>query len=257
METLQLQIIEIQDIAKFLINPLLYVLGGLILLMFLKKHRLKLTLLLGIYFYFISVTFTGQVFSMLWKANDTFNPDITYDAVVVTVGVSDPRWYINRKNLSYIPDNFFSTVEDSDRIFAGIHFIKSGHAKLLLFGEWIHDSYNEVEVVKKLASGMGLKENQIHIYGRVERTLNETEAVKLYVKKHPIKKILLVTSQRHMRRALAMFKKQGSNPDVFSANKEGPITWESFVPGVDGIVKTQDYLYEVIGYIGYSLKGNV
>ncbi len=248
---------EIQNIAKFLISPLLYVLGGLILLMFLKKHRLKLTLLLGIYFYLISITFTGQVFSILWKVNDTFNPDISYDAVVVTAGVSDPRWYINRKKLLYIPDNFFSTVEDSDRIFAGIHFIKSGNAKLLLFGEWIHDSYNEVEVVKTLAPEMGLKENQIHIYGRVERTLNEAEGVKLYAENHPVKNILLVTSLRHMRRALAMFEKQGLNPDVFSTNKEGPITWESFVPGVDGIVKTQDYLYEVIGYIGYSFKGNL
>jgi uncharacterized SAM-binding protein YcdF (DUF218 family) len=248
---------EIQDIAKFLINPLLYVLGGLILLMFLKKHRLKLTLLLGIYFYFISITFTGQAFSKLWKVNDTFNPDIMYDAVVVTVGVTDPRWYINRKDFQYIPNEFFSTIEDSDRIFAGIYFVKSGHAKLLLFGEWLHDPYNEAKVVKKLAYGMGLKENQIHIYGWVKRTLNEAEGVKLYAEKHPIKKILLVTSQSHMRRALAMFRKQGLNPDVFSAKKESAITWESFISDVDGIVKTQEYLYEVIGYIGYYLKGNL
>jgi len=252
-----LQIIEIQDIAKFLINPLLYVLGGLILLMFLKKHRLKLTLLLGIYFYFISITFTGQVFSTLWKVNDTFNPDITYDAVVVAVGVTDPRWYINHKDLQYIPNDFFSTIEDSDRIFAGIYFVKSGHAKLLLFGEWINDIYNEAKVVKKLASGMGLKENQIYIYGWVERTLDEAEGVKLYTEKHPVRKILLVTSQSHMRRALAMFRKQSLNPDVFSVKKEVAITWESFIPDVNGIIKTQEYLYEVIGYIGYYLKGNL
>lgn len=248
---------EIQDIAKFLIDPLLYVFVGLVLLIFLKKYRLKLTLLLGIYFYLISITFTGQVFSKLWKINDTFNPDITYDAVVVTAGVSDPRWYIKRKDLPYIPNDFFSTIEDSDRIFAGIYFVKASHAKLLLFGEWIHDTFNEAKVVKKFASDMGLKENQIHIFGRVERTLNEAEGAKFYVEKHPIKKILLVTSQRHMRRALAMFKKQGLNPDVFSARKEPSVTWESFVPDVDGIVKTEEYLYEVIGYIGYYLKGNL
>ncbi|OGN87661.1 MAG: hypothetical protein A2158_00330 [Chloroflexi bacterium RBG_13_46_14] len=252
-----MQIVEIQDIAKFLINPLLYVLTGLILLMLLKKHRLKIALLLGIYFYCIGVTFTGQVFSKVWKEDDTFNPDITYDAVIVTAGVTDPRWYINRRNLPYIPANFFSTIEDSDRVFAGIQLVKSGHAKLLLFGEWIHDSYNEVEVVKKLAAGMGLKENQIHIYGQVKRTLNEAEGIKSYVEKHPVKTILLITSQHHMRRALAMFRKQGLNPDVFSVNKEEPITWESFVPDVDGIVKTQEYLYEVIGYISYYVKGDL
>ncbi len=248
---------EIQDIAKFLIDPLLYVFAGIVLLIFIKKHRLKLALLLGIYFYLISITFTGQAFSTLWRVEDTFNPDITYDAVVVATGVTDPRWYINRRELPYIPGDFFAAVNDSDRILAGIDFVKSGHAKILFFGEWVRNNFNEVDVVKKLAFEMGLKENQIHIYGRVERTLNEAEAVKSYVKKHPMKKILLVTSQRHMRRALAMFKKQGLNPDIFSAPKEAPITGESFFPDVDGIIKTEEYLYEIIGYIGYYLKGNV
>ncbi len=62
---------EIQDIAKFLINPLIYVLLGIILLIFLKKHRLKITLLLAVYFYLISVTFTGYVFSNPTFANST------------------------------------------------------------------------------------------------------------------------------------------------------------------------------------------
>jgi uncharacterized SAM-binding protein YcdF (DUF218 family) len=248
---------EIQDIAKFLIDPLLYVSAGIVLLIFIKKHKLKIALLLGIYFYLISITFTGQAFSTLWRVKDTFNTDITYDAVVVTTGVTDSRWYINRRELPYIPGDFFAAIDDSDRILAGIYFVKSGHAKILLFGEWVHNDFNEADVVKKLASEMGLKENQIHIYGRVERTLNEAEAVKLYVKKHPMKKILLVTSQRHMRRALAMFKKQGLNPDVFSAPKEAPITGESFFPDVDGIIKTEGYLYEVIGYIGYYMKGTL
>jgi uncharacterized SAM-binding protein YcdF (DUF218 family) len=247
----------IEDIAKFLINPLLSVLGGLVLLIFLKRHRLKLTLLLVIYFYLISITFTGQVFSKLWKIDDTFNPDMIYDAVVVTTGVTDPRWYMNRKDLPYIPNDFFSAIEDSDRIFAGIHFIRTGNAKLLLFGEWIRDTYDEAKVVKKLAYDMGLKTNQIHIYGRVKRTLNEAEGIKLYIERHPIRKILLVTSQNHMRRALAMFRKQGLEPDVFSATKEAVIDWESFIPDVNGIIKTQGYLYEVIGYVGYYVKGDL
>src|SRR4030042_684559 len=122
---------------------------------------------------------------------------------------------------------------------------------MLLFGECIHNDFNEAEVVKKLASEMNLKDNQVRIYGQVKRTLDEAKGVKLYMQKHPIKKLLLVTSQRHMMRALAMFRKQGLNPDVFSAPKEAPVTIESFFPDIDGIIKTEGYLYEVIGYIGY------
>src|SRR4030042_5599708 len=220
---------EIQDIAKFLIDPLLYVFIGFFLLIFLKKHRLKLTLLIGIYFYLISIPFTGQVFSEFWKVQDTFNPDITYDAVVVTTGVTDRSWYLNRKDLPYIPKDFFATIDDSDRILAGIHFVKSGHAKLLLFGEWMNDIFNEANLVKKLASEMKLTDNQVRIYGQVKRTLDEAKGVKLYVEKHSTKKLLLVTSERHMRRALAMFRKQGLNPDVFSAPKEASITGASFI----------------------------
>jgi uncharacterized SAM-binding protein YcdF (DUF218 family) len=250
--------IEIQDVAKFLIDPLFYVSAGIVLLIFFKKHRLKIALSLGIYFYLTSITFTGQAFSKLWKVEDTFNPDITYDIVVVTTGVIDPRWYINRRELPYVPGDFFAAIDDSDRILAGIYFVKSGHAKILLFGEWINDIFNgEAGVVKKFASEMKLKDNQVRIYGQVERTLDEAKGVKLYVEKHPVKKLLLVTSQRHMRRALAMFRKQGLNPDVFSAPKEAPITIESFFPDVDGIVKTEGCLYEVIGYIGYYVKGDL
>jgi len=248
---------EIQDIAKFLINPLLYILAGLLLLLFVKKHKTKLTLLLVIYFYLISITCTGKVFSQVWKMNNTFNPVVTYDAVVVLAGVTDAFWNIKSRELPFIPKDFFAVANSSDKIFAGIYFVKSGNAKLLLIGEWISDTYNEANAVKKLASDMGIRENQIHIYGRVKRTLNEVEGVKLFLEKHPLKKLLLVTAEPDMRRAVAMFKKQGLNPDVFSVNKETGITWKSCVPTVEGIMKTEEYIHEVIGYIGYYIKGDL
>jgi uncharacterized SAM-binding protein YcdF (DUF218 family) len=248
---------EMQDIAKFLINPLLYVLAGLFLILFIKKHRIKLTLMLVIYFYLISITCTGKIFSQSWKINDTYNPVATYDAVVVLAGVSDALWNVKSREFPYIPNDFFAVANSSDKIFAGIYFVKSGHAKILLIGEWIFNTYNEAKAVKKLASDMGLRENQIHIYSRVKRTINEVEGVKFYVEKHPLKNILLVAAETDMRRALAMFKKHGLNPDAFSVNKETGITWQSFVPNGEGILKTEEYLYEITGYIGYYLKNDL
>lgn len=255
---------EIQDIAKFLINPLIYVLLGIILLIFLKKHRLKITLLLAVYFYLISVTFTGYVFSKVWKINDTFKPNITYDAVVVLSGVSDTRWHLDRDGLPYIPQGFFASEETTDRILAGIYFVKSRNARFLLFGDYVskkyehgkYKTYDESIVVSKLATEMGLDENQIQIYGKVKRTLDEVEGVKKYVTNHQVEDFLLVTSEIHMRRAFAMFKKRGLNPDIFSVNKETEITWESFIPCIKGISRTKDCLYEFVAYLGYYLKGD-
>jgi len=257
---------EIQDIAKFLINPLLYVLLGIILIIFIKKQRLKLTLLLAVYFYLISTTFTGYIFSKVWKMNDTFNPDIIYDAVVVLAGVSNADWHIDRDGLPYIPDDFFAANERTDRILAGIYFVKSGNAKLLLIGDavykkykqGINKTYNESIFVKKLATEMGLKENQIQIYDKVKRTLNEVEGVKQYITNHQVGKFLLVASEIDMRRALAMFKKQGLNPDIFSVNRDNTeFSWESFIPHIGGIIKTEICFYEFVAYLGYNLKGNL
>jgi uncharacterized SAM-binding protein YcdF (DUF218 family) len=250
---------QIQDIAKFLINPLLYIFFGMILLIFLKKkQKLVLTLLLASYFYLISVTFTGHIFYKVWRMDDTFDPERIYDAVVVLAGVSDGDWHNQRKELPYIPHNFFAVTKSSDKIFAGMYFVKSGHAKLLLMGEWLLDSYNEAKAVMKLASEMGLKENQVRIYGRVYRTLDEVEGVKRYSINHKMNKFLLIATDIDMRRAAAMFRKEGLKPDLLSVDKEKEkITWKSFIPRSGGIIKTENCLYEFVAYLGYYFEGNL
>jgi uncharacterized SAM-binding protein YcdF (DUF218 family) len=167
--------------------------------------------------------------------------------------------------LPYIPDDFFASNEATDRILAGIHFVKSGHAKLLLVGRWVpeslkygsHVTYDEGMYARNLALQMGLKDKQILIYGRIERTLNEAEGVKKYFGNHRPGRLLLVTSEIHMRRALALFHKQGLYPDAFSVNKEKGITYESFVPGGEGLEKTKNCLHEIIGYAGHFFRGEV
>jgi uncharacterized SAM-binding protein YcdF (DUF218 family) len=249
---------EIQDIVKFLINPLLYVLLGMILLMFIKKQRLKSSFLLTAYLYLISITFTGHVFYKVWKMDDTFNPNRIYDAVVVLAGVSDANWHNQRQSLPYIPHDFFATAKSSDKIFAGIYLVKSSHAKILLIGEMVLGAFNEAKAVMKLASEMGLKESQVQTYGRVERTLDEVGGVIQYLTDHQMKEVLLVATEIDMRRAVAMFKKQGLKPDLFSVDKEKEkLTWKSFFPRTGGIIKMENCLYELVGYLGYYFRGNL
>lgn len=257
---------ELQDIAKFIINPLLYLFLGCIWLIFRKKRRLGLSVLLTVCLYFISIPFTGHVFSNIWKMNDTFNPNKKYDAVIVLAGVSGNYWHLNRDGLPYIPIEFFASSEETDRLLAGIYFVKSGNARILLIGDAVYrvkkqgmyKTYDEGVYVRKLAAEMGLRENQIKVYGRIKRTLNEVEGVKQYISAHQTSSLLLITSEIHMRRAASMFRKQGLNPDIFSVNREDmELTWKSFVPQVLGIIKTENCLYEFVGYIGYYVTGNL
>jgi uncharacterized SAM-binding protein YcdF (DUF218 family) len=246
-------------------NPLLYVWLGCIWLIF-KKRKVRLTVLLTAYVYFISVPLTWYVFSHVWKMDDTFNPDRVYDAVVVLAGVSDHNWHLDRDGLPYIPSDFFASSETSDRILAGIYFVKSGNAKILLIGDAVYKvkkqgkykTYDEGVYVRKLAAEMGLRENQIKVYGIIRRTTDEAEGVKNYISAYPRASLLLVTSEIHMRRAAAMFRKQGLDPDIFSVNKdEMEINWKSFIPNAWGVAKTENCLYEFVGFIGYYLRGNL
>jgi uncharacterized SAM-binding protein YcdF (DUF218 family) len=233
--------------------------------MFLKRHRFRLGILLFLYAYCISIAFTGDVFSRAWKIGDTFDPSITYDAVVVLAGFSQSKWHLEREGLPYIPADFFAASSTTDRILAGIYFVQTGQAKQLLAGHWISESskygavrrYDEGRFLQELAADMGLQEQRIHLYGRVKRTVDEAEGVKRYVETKRLNKLLLVTSELHMRRALALFRKQGLHPHTFSVNKAQPVTWISFVPGEEGIASTKDCLYELVGYIGYYLKGSL
>jgi uncharacterized SAM-binding protein YcdF (DUF218 family) len=256
---------ELQGIARFLINPLLPLCLGCIWLIF-KKRKLRLSVLLTAYIYFISISFTGYVFSHVWKMNDTFNPDNKYDAVVVLAGVSGNYWHLNRDGLPYIPSDFFASSESTDRILAGIYFVKTGNAKVLLIGDAVsrikkqgaYKIYDEGTLVRKLAADMGLSASQLKVYGGIRRTTEEAEGAKHYLSAYPRASLLLVTSESHMRRAAAMFRKQGLNPDIFSVNREETeLNWKSFIPHAGGITKTENCLYEFVGFIGYYLKGNL
>ena len=255
----------IQDVVNFLVNPLWCLFLGIILLIFVKKYRFMIGILVLLYAYLISITFTGNVFSNVWRINDSLNPQITYDAAVVLTGFSQSGWHLERSGLPYIPEDFFASNDATDRILAGIYFVTSGQAKNLLVGNWVIESsqegetrkYEEGKFLLKLASDMGLNERQIHIYGRVKRTIDEAEGVKRFAEENHTGSILLVTSEIHMRRALALFRKQGLYPHTFSVNRAEPLTGRSFVPGGAGIEATRDCLHELIGYIGYFLKGDI
>lgn len=248
----------LQSIAKFLINPLLYVWIGLLVLLFLKNSRKKYLLILNIFFYLFTIPLTPYVFSRAWSVKDTFKPDVYYDAAVVLTGIVDNWWYKhNRQNL-YDVNNYYRFTRSADKILAGITFVRSGHTKMILLGEFVVGSINEAKMLKEFALLNGLNSEQIQIYGRVNKTLDEAIGVRIFAKNNSLKKLLLITSEMHMRRALAFFNKQGLAPDVFSSNKmERDLNWHHLIPSPNGAQKTRSSLYELVGYIGYKLKGDL
>ena len=244
----------IQYIAKIFTSPLLYIwLGLLVSLYKFRGNRIRL-IILNIMFYCLCNGFLGLSLSSLWKVNDTYNKDTTYDAAIILVGVIAPG---DSKPIGDTDYNFrfYST---SSRLSAGIAFVKSGHAKSLLFGNYVAKDYNEGSLIRTFAEYQGLKEDEIKIYGDVKRTLDEANGAKIFLDARGYKNVILITSEMHMRRALALFNRVGVFPDSYSVEKHNnKMKWENFIPTVSGAAKVQGFFYELFGYVGYYLKGDI
>jgi uncharacterized SAM-binding protein YcdF (DUF218 family) len=95
-------------------------------------------------------------------------------------------------------------------------------------------------------------------YGDVGRTVDEANAVKIFLEENKYEKVILITSPIHMRRALAMFNKVGIFPVSYSGITHSyKISWNDFIPSANGAKNIQSFFYELFGYVGYYLKGDI
>ena len=239
----------------------------------LKRQR-KLVIAITLYLYLASIPITGALFWCIWETDDTFKPEKVYDGVVVLTGGVDYNWYINERvyrKLLFEPDQYFRFNRQAERIYAGIEFVKSGQAKLFLYGKWVpriliqdrYESFNTSELVKKFALQNGVHEEKFAIYGHgVNRTLDEAMQLKSFAEENSIHDLLLVTSESHMRRAAALFRNQGLFPDLYSVLRTPSIQatltkLKNYVPSPKGLKSTMGCLYELVGYLGYFIMGDV
>ena len=238
------------------------------------KGQTKLVIAITLYLYLVSIPITGALFWSGWKTKNTLKPEKVYDGIVVLTGGVDYNLYINervnRKSL-YDPEQYFRFNRHAERIYAGIEFVKSGQAKLFLYGKWIpqifiqdrYESFNTSDLVKKFALQHCVLEEKFIIYGQgVERTLDEAIQLKSFAETNSIQDILLVTSESHMRRAAALFRNQGLSPDIYSVLRTPSYVvalqkLNNYVPSPYGLKSTMGCIYELVGYLGYFIMGDI
>ena len=259
----------LQELVKFFINPVLQLF--LVILVFIQQKRPgKFFIIFVLYFYFSSIPLTGTLFHQLWKVEDTYDKDTTYDfAVVLTGGVSS-QWYLKdsvKNTLSFNSHNYFMFNHAAERFFKGIDLVIAGQVDKLLYGNYVPKSnlgsFDTSELVKKFAIQNGLYEDQFIIYGHnVKNTLDEAIQFKNHMKNEKTDNILLITSQSHMRRAHGLFKKQGIDLDILSVQKrqlfkDDMLQIVNFVPSIRGLRSTKSSFYELFGFVGYFFKGKL
>jgi uncharacterized SAM-binding protein YcdF (DUF218 family) len=65
-----------------------------------------------------------------------------------------------------------------------------------------------------------------------------------------------------MRRAAALFRKQGLSPDLYSVVRTPSVLvklkkLKNYVPSPTGLKSSMGCLYEMVGYLGYFIKGDI
>ncbi len=152
-----------------------------------------------------------------------------------------------------------------DRFDGGIELFKAGKAPLLLFTRgqlpWQPDAVPEGELLAKRARLLGVPQSAIRLTGKVGNTADEAVAARavLGVAQHGMpKRILLVTSAFHLRRALFLFERAGFEvtpfPVDYQVSKQSGLTVLQFLPNAEALAESERALHEVIGLLFYRAR---
>lgn len=246
-------------ISKLL--PLIFSPLGIIfvfLFFFLIKKKLKFIYSAIIVLLFFS---NGIISDSLWRFLEYPWKRINYSLVNSADGI------VVLSGTRHIPPGNSEIIEwlDPDRFIAGIELYRAEKAKNLIFTGGINPFYKnlppEGDIYINEAVSMGIPREDIFTTNEVFNTFQEAKEIrKLLYKKinSRRKRIILVTSAFHMRRAKGIFEREGIDvipyPVDFKSSKSlypslrNPLKW---IPNVHYLAKSSSAIREIIGRIFY------
>lgn len=119
---------------------------------------------------------------------------------------------------------------------------------------------SESDDMRDLLVDLGVPESAVRREAESRNTNENARYSAALLRELSAKKILLVTSAFHMRRAAALFRREGF--DVIAAPSDpravsSPWRWNAWMPGPDSLRMTTQAINEIVGYYGYRLLGQL
>ena len=151
--------------------------------------------------------------------------------------------------------------EAGERLEGAITLWQRGKAPWLVFTgariPWEKDLEAEGEVAMRAAVARGVPAGQIIVTGPVGDTNDEARELAVVVLKREWKRIILVTSAAHMRRAALLFRRAHVQlipfPVDYRIDPHRPHTLLDFLPNAEALQKSESAIRELYGTIYYSL----
>jgi uncharacterized SAM-binding protein YcdF (DUF218 family) len=253
MSPLDSVLFAIRKLLTLAVMPLSIVFVLLALSVWLKRRGLVAACL--VILYVTSIPFTAET---LLRALERGYPRLEVeacphaDAIVVLGGVvrdsrGDPR--------------SIEWSESADRFEKGVFLLQAGRANALLFTggplDWVRDGYTEGDAMRSAAGNFGLDPSSIYVVRGAATTADEARRVSSFAREKGWKRLILVTSAFHMRRAAMLFRREGLSvipfPVDYRTLGSGELGLLSFVPRGGAIQDFELGLKELYALAFYSL----
>jgi uncharacterized SAM-binding protein YcdF (DUF218 family) len=140
-----------------------------------------------------------------------------------------------------------------ERIAQAVALYKGGYAPVLILSSGYVYSFQEAEVMRALAVDQGVPASAILLEQRAINTYQMVKFVDEILREHRWKRILLVSSPYHMRRALLVWRKQAPDVSVLPT----PVPRSQFYEHSRGatLEQVRGILQEYVAIFGYWRRG--
>ncbi len=206
------------------------------------------------FLYFLSIEpISDTIIKPLEKSTPTFKENtLNADAIVVLTG--------GVKDLSWLEINPEPSHRSLKRLISGIRLYKKfGGIPLVIAGgsgDPSKQELSEAEAMVEVALSIGLSPEDIIVENVSRNTYENAKALKRLLGRE--KRIILVTSAFHMKRASAMFRNLGFDvipaPCDYISEQRG-LKLYSFIPNADNLQNSSTAIYEYMSLFWYKIMG--
>ena len=246
---------KILSLLLFPLNQCLLLMALAMVMLLLHRARAALVVLLLTFgWLYVASTALFADFMMATLERD-FRPKAmsvmaSADAIVVLGGATR-----GDTHLGTLPD----LNQQADRLVHAAALYKAGKAPLVvLSGGSQPDARPEAQLMKEILAVMGVPGRNILLERASRNTYDNALYSAVVLNGKGVRKILLVTSAYHMRRAVALFEAQGfevlPTPTDFQRLVAKPVV-PPWLPSVDNLGRTTTALKEHVGFWVYRYRG--
>lgn len=181
----------------------------------------------------------------------THAPANVHALVVLSGGVRD---------LSWAGADPWPSETSLERVVKGVSLYRTGQVPLIIVGgsgDPAKSDVREADAMARVAAGLGVPDRDIIIENTARNTVESARAVKPLLTGN---RIILVTSAYHMKRSMALFKKQGFDPIPAPSgywSERQTLSFYALLPRASNLYYSSSALSEYISFVWYKVKGDI